>query len=116
MKNHIRYTIAFIGWCIRKLFGSTIDNINSKHEWFYRQLQRDTFLTTMLWFFATLLACAAFGLALLCVTEDKVIAWLLIRGFFWLSFGYMMMGHLTNALRAFEREREDLMDILRDEK
>lgn len=112
----IFYTFAFLGWCIRKLFGSTIDNIKSKHDWFYRQLQRDTFLTMVLWFFSTVLLSAFFGLALICILEEKEISWLLIRGFFWLSFGYMMMGHLTNALRAFEREREDLMDILRDKK
>ena len=53
MKNRIRYIIAFIGWCLRKLLGGTIDNIQLKHEWFYNQLRREPFLTMVLWFFAT---------------------------------------------------------------
>ena len=116
MMNYLRYAKAFIGWCLRKLFGSTIKNVNIKHQWFYRQLQRDPFLTMVGWFFSTLFASAIFGFVLLAFTEDREFSWLLIRGFFWLGFGYMMLGHLTNAHRAFVREREDLMSILRDEK
>lgn len=114
MMNYLRYVKAFTGWCLRKLFGSTITNVNSKHQWFYGQLQRYPFLTMVGWFFVTLFTSTIFALVLLVLTEDRELSWLLIRGFFWLSFGYMMLGHLINAHRAFVHERQDLFDTLRD--
>jgi hypothetical protein len=113
MKNRIHYIIAFIGWCSRKLLGNTIDNIQDKHERFYRQLQREPFLTMVFWFFASIILSLLIGLVFMITTEDREIGWLVMRGFFWTSFGYMMMGHLTNALRAFEREREYIIDQLK---
>ena len=112
--NTIHYTLAFLGWCFRKMTAGTIENLIRFREFVLFSFEVHTALTMVLWVIITLVGSAIATVLTVVVTDSKDTALLGGRIVFVVMFITLFMVLLTNALRAFERERKHLIDTLKD--
>ena len=105
----IRLMFAFIGWIFRKI----ISNVADANAEFRRMLRHETGLALIAWLILTVIfmtVVTSIG-AIIFIDTAEQLGWFVLAQFV-ISVLYLLINGVTIMYEAFERERQELIDIL----
>jgi succinate dehydrogenase/fumarate reductase cytochrome b subunit len=107
----IRLLFAFIRW----IFSKIVSNVSDANTQFRRSLRRETGLALFAWLILTVIfmtVITAIGSVTFIDTAEQL-GWFVLAQFV-ISVLYLVVNGVTIMYEAFERDRQELFNILKD--